>query len=769
MKKLLEPKDSLLTIKYAPDGETLSENPPRFTWMPESDEDIPYRLQVSGDKGFAEDKTESHRNIPYNFFTLDHCLEPGTYYWRYSTEEDGYEYSRARSFTVEEGAARTPLKNREDRYEGVELSHPRIWMNRRQIGEFKERLKEDANYCGFQDFYRASVEKYNGMEFIGEPKPYPGDKRVVSLWRQNYSDCQEALCYIRSLAVGAVMTDDEAMAGKAKRALLTLAGWDTEGPTSRNYNDECSFRVAYALAFGYDWLYDRLTEEEKREVVSKLYVRTRQVASHIIVNSRIHFSLYDSHAVRSLSSVLTPCCIAMLGEAVYAGEESAADARRWLDYTIEYFNVIYTPWGGKDGGWAEGPLYWTTGMAFVIEALNTIKSFFGIDIYKRPFFQMTGDFPYYCNPTDTYRACFSDQSNLGKRPGHKTAFNMRQFAGVSGKGEYNQYFEEVFSREPEIDPDFFNTGWWDFAFDNMVYLHDYRDVKLEAPKKREPVKWFRDIGWVAVNKDGEDPDNHIFFLTKSSPYGCVSHSHGDQNDFVLFAYGEPLAARSGYYVGFNTSMHKDWRRQTRSHNLLLVDGQGQYAGMDKAQQLSAKGQVMEVKEEKNYVYIKENATQAYQINVPQLEDCTREIYFVDQSYFVLVDTVRLSRAARVDWLLHSVFPYEIQKDKFFVRGEKAELEGRFVYCSGGIEDISQTDKFEGVDQWEIEGLPRQHHLDMKTKAAKNHVIVTLLVPSKAGERKVVTPIKDDQGHDVYVYFSYDGNTFSLRTDGNLRY
>lgn len=769
MKKLLEPKDSLLTIKYAPNEETLLENPPRFTWMPESDEDICYRLQISGDKAFPEDGTENFLHIPYNFFTLDHCLEAGTYYWRYSVDEEGYEYSRARSFVVEEDAVKTPLKNRESRYEGVEMSHPRIWLNRRQIEAFKERLKTDGNYCGFRDFYNASVMKYIDMEFVAEPKPYPENKRVVSLWRQSYSDCQEALCYIRSLAVGAVMTDDEIMAEKAKKALLTLASWDTQGPTSRDYNDECSFRVAYALAFGYDWLYDRLTEEEKREVFSKLYTRTQQVASHIIVNSRIHFSLYDSHAVRSLSSVLTPCCIAMLGETVSGSGVEGEDARKWLDYTIEYFNVIYTPWGGEDGGWAEGPLYWTTGMAFVIEALNTIKSFFGIDIYKRPFFQKTGDFPYYCNPTNTYRACFSDQSNLGKCPGHKTAFNMRQFAGVSGKGEYGRYFEEVFKREPEIDPDFFNTGWWDFAFDNMVYCHDYRDVRLDPPKERDLVKWFRDIGWVAINKNAGDPDNHIFFLTKSSPYGCVSHSHGDQNDFVLFAYGEPLAARSGYYIGFNTSMHKDWRRQTKSHNLILVDGQGQYAGMDKAQQLSAKGQVMEVKEEKNYVYIKENATQAYEITVPHMKDYTREIYFVDQSYFVIVDSVELSKAARVDWLLHSIFPYEIRRDKFLVMGERAELEGRFVYCSSGIESLLQTDEFEGVDEKEIKGLPRQHHLDMRTKPAKNHVIVTLLVPSKSGERKVVTPIKDDQGHDVYVYFSCEGNTFSLRTDGDKRY
>ena len=58
---------------------------------------------------------------------------------------------------------------------------------------------------------------------------------------------------------------------------------------------------------------------------------------------------------------------------------------------------------------------------------------------------------------------------------------------------------------------------------------------------------------------------------------------------------------------------------------------------------------------------------------------------------------------------------------------------------------------------------------MRTGKAKNHIIVTLLVPWKQQEKVVVNAIKDDQGHDVYFYFSHDGNTFSLKADGNKRY
>ena len=38
MSRLKEPEETLLSIKYRPDGEAALENPPRFTWMPEGED-----------------------------------------------------------------------------------------------------------------------------------------------------------------------------------------------------------------------------------------------------------------------------------------------------------------------------------------------------------------------------------------------------------------------------------------------------------------------------------------------------------------------------------------------------------------------------------------------------------------------------------------------------------------------------------------------------------------------------------------------------------
>src|SRR5690606_30175747 len=115
----------------------------------------------------------------------------------------------------------------------------------------------------------------------------------------------------------------------------------------------------------------------------------------------------------------------------------------------------------------EGGMYWTTGMAYLIDALNLIKKYMKLDFYQRPFFQKTGDFPLYCYSQDTRRASFGDQSNLGERPGLKTAFNIRQFAGITNNGWYQWYYEQVKAWDTQADTKFYNYGWWDFPFDDM--------------------------------------------------------------------------------------------------------------------------------------------------------------------------------------------------------------------------------------------------------------------------------------------------------------
>tara|TARA_B100000767_G_scaffold161860_1_gene151934 strand:- start:16131 stop:18446 length:2316 start_codon:yes stop_codon:yes gene_type:complete len=744
-----EPKAGRLTIQYSPTADTdVTENPPRFMWIPVVDDDARYALRLSTDPDFSNGNTQVFENLPLNFFTPDTTLEPAQYHWSYATWDGdavASAWSTTRSFTIAEGLAKTPLPSRKTRLEHVALDHPRLWMTNDRLSDFVNAVKADPEYCTWSTFYAKSVLPWMDRDIIREPAGYPDHQRTAPIWRQTYIDLQEVWYAIRHLAIGGRVTGDAAMTARAKEWLLETAGWDPMGVTSRAYTDEWAYRVCNALAWGYDWLHQDLSEDERAIVRTALFERTRDIAEHAILNAKIHLFPYDSHAVRSVSLVIVPACIALLGD------DENDDARDWLNYSIEFLSTVYSPWGDSDGGWAEGTHYWMMGIAYLIDSANRLKSYIGLDLYKRPFFQNTGDFPLFCKAPNTRRATMGDDSTMGDLPCVKTGLNLRQFAGATGNGAYQWYCDENLRTNPGTEMAFYNWGWWDTNFDELVFQTDFPVVEATPPVSG--LRHFKGIGWVGVQHAMDDPDSHIHFVFKSSQFGSISHSHGDQNSFCMSAFGEDMAIQSGHYVAFNSSMHRTWRRQTRSKNAILINGKGQYAEKDKSKAMAATGRILAAETHEDHYLIRGDATGAYQSLSPEVIRAEREIYFVRNSYFVIIDKVDAETPVTVDWLLHANNAYDLGKSSFRNTGNKAGFYGQVVWSEGGKPKISQDTGFADVDTADYEGLPVSTVLKAHYPAAKRHRIATLLVPYKLDAPKRIFNFMDDQGYDADLYFT----------------
>ncbi|SMX31056.1 DUF4962 domain-containing protein [Actibacterium lipolyticum] len=751
-----EPQAGRLTIQYSPTAEQeITENPPRFTWLPVLEDEALYALRITPADGGEE---LQFGPIRWNMFTPDAPLPAGEYSWSYAVCDDAGKplttWSTTRAFTIAEGLPESPLPPREARFAKSVTTHPRLWLDSARLAAFRDAVAKDPTHCAWDVFYEKSVLPWVKRDVMKEPAGYPNHQRIASVWRQTYIDLQEVWYAIRHLAIGGAVTGNEEMTARAKEWLLEVASWDPMGVTSRAYTDEWAYRVNNALAWGYDWLHDDLTEDERATVRTALLARTRDIAEHAINNAKIHLFPYDSHAVRSVSLTLIPACIALLGE------DENDEARDWLNYCIEFLSTVYSPWGDAEGGWAEGTNYWMMGVGYLIDAANRLKSFTGIDLYNRPFLRNTGDFPLFCKAPNTRRATFGDDSTQGDLPCIKTGLNLRQLGGVTGNGAYQWYCEENLRLNPGTEGAFYNWGWWDTNFDEMAFRTDYPEVAATAPEGG--MRHFRGIGWVGVQHEMANPDEHIQFVFKSSPFGSISHSHGDQNAFCLAAYGEDLAIQSGYYVAFNSTMHRQWRRQTRSKNAILINGKGQYAEKDKAKAMAATGRILAAEEREDHIFIHGDATAAYQSLSPEVTMAEREIYFVRNSYFVIVDKVDAETPVTVDWLLHANNPYELGKTSFRNTGKRAGFYGQVVWSEAGKPDITQTTDFPDVDPSDYEGLPVSTFLTARYPAATRHRIATLLVPYKLDKPKRIFNFMDDQGYDADLYFTdADENTFKV--------
>ena len=746
-----EPKAGRLTIQYGPkEGAAISENPPRFSWLPVIEDEAQYVLRLSTDSAYADAKTHVYSGITLNFFTPDQAFPAGDYLWSYAvcdpaTGEATSAWSSNRSFTIAEALPETPLVGRKSRFSAATRAHPRLWLTPDRLSTFRKEIGKDAAHCTWATFFEKSVLPWMDRDIIPEPEGYPNNVRVAPIWRQTYIDCQELLYAIRHLAIGGKVTQDEALLARAKEWLLSAAAWNPTGTTSRSYTDEWAFRVNLALAWGYDWLHDVLTAEERDLVRTALLARTKETADHVIKNANIQLFPFDSHAVRAVSAVLMPAAIALL--------DDAPEAEGWLNYAVEFLFTVYSPWGDSTGGWAEGPHYWMTGMAYLIDAANLLKSYTGINLYERPFFQKTGDFPLYTKAPDTRRATFGDDSTMGDLPAVKIGFNLRQFAGVTGNGAYQWYYEEIKRTNPGTEMAFYNWGWWDFNFDELAYQTDFPIIKAAPPADDDQFRWFKGVGWVAIQHRIHEADNHIQFVMKSSPYGSISHSHGDQNAFCLAGFGEDLAIQSGHYVAFNSTMHQKWRRQTHSKNAILVNGKGQYAGKDKIRAMQSTGQITEAEDRGDHVFIRGDATSAYQTMSPEITSVLRDIYFVNNEYFVIVDSVDANKPVEIDWLLHVNAPMSLGDTTFRYTGEKAGFYGKFLWSEAGSPTLTQETGFPEVDPSEVEGLPVSTRLKATFPAAIRHRVATLLVPYSLSAPRRIFSFLDDQGYDCDLYFT----------------
>jgi|TARA_B110000908_G_scaffold172780_1_gene243169 hypothetical protein len=746
-----EPNAGRLTIQYSPTSDTdVTENPPRFMWIPVIDDVARYVLRISTDPKFPKGNCHVFDDLPLNFFTPYTLLDAGGYHWSYATWDadsgaPSSTWSSARQFTLAAGLAETPLPSRDERLANSAKDHPRLWMTNDRLGDFMADVKADPDHCTWATFYEKSVLPWMDRDIIREPAGYPNHQRTAPVWRQTYIDLQEVWYAIRHLAIGGKVTGDAAMIARAKEWLLEAASWDPMGVTSRAYTDEWAYRVCNAIAWGYDWLHDELSADERAMVRTSLLERTRDIAEHAILNAKIHLFPYDSHAVRSVSLCIVPACIALLGD------DENDEARDWLNYSIEFLSTVYSPWGDSDGGWAEGTHYWMMGIAYLIDSANRLKSYIGLDLYKRPFFQNTGDFPLYCKAPNTRRATMGDDSTMGDLPCVKTGLNLRQFAGATGNGAYQWYCDENLRTNPGTEMAFYNWGWWDTHFDELVFQTDFPVVGATPPQSG--LRHFKGIGWVGVQHAMDDPDSHVHFVFKSSPFGSISHSHGDQNSFCMSAFGEDMAIQSGHYVAFNSSMHRNWRRQTRSKNAILINGKGQYAEKDKSIAMAATGRIIAAEQRDDHYFIHGDATPAYQSLSPEVTRAEREIYFVRNSYFVIVDTVDADEPVTIDWLLHANNPYELGKTSFRNIGDKAGFYGQVVWSESGKPQITQETGFADVDPADYEGLPVSTVLMARYPAATRHRIATLLVPYKLDAPKRIFNFMDDQGYDADLYFT----------------
>jgi len=585
----------------------------------------------------------------------------------------------------------------------VPAQPPRTAVVRAQRDAFKTYCTSGEGARAFNKIKADFDRDYLKLPFPAEPVTYgdPDPKARTSdqadLWRAAQDVCGRVSGVAEAATFIWLVTGEERYLSKAKEFLLKSCAWHfapewkngaVVGATDIYYNDEAHFRLWRKLPMVYDQLRDQLTPAEKQTVLAHFKERGNRSAAWIkkakIENIRRNSIAVDasSHPVRFM---------AMTGLTGLALWDDLPEAREWWRFAYVFYRDQFSPFGGDDGGWAEGSAYWRgtfehAAFQDVLLAIGDPQAYSSEFWKNSPYFALYNVQPY-------LHTIFGDTSNAGRfNLDPNIADYMLHVARVFQNGYFRSYAELCDDKRPRpadrglegLDRTY-PTACEFLARDFIV-----AGKPLPTPKSLGELpshRYFRDVGWVSLHSALGKPGDDIQITFKSSPYGSFSHSHADQNGFILNAFGESLAINSAYREYHGSPIHKEWTRQTKSKNTVLIDGEGQ-----KAQDKTATGNITRFETDKRFVWTAGDATAAYQTTQPKgrVQRVTRDLVFVDGRYVVLRDRVKLSTPGKLSWLLHAEknLAWDDKTSTASIRGVKASLAAKLI--APGITWVANT-------------------------------------------------------------------------------
>lgn len=687
------------------DDEVVSINPPAFSWNGTSGKAVQFELRKK------EDSTVHKVSADRNWLLLNEALAPGRYEWRITGSLDSARKPWS-VFEVPPGVTEWAVPPASMLLERARAKQRPRSLNPEALRAKAERKASVLEELGrtVRDWSGASPLQESALRFKSSAAAGGQDSPKMAIQKVVFAEEDKIL----QAALVALSTGNRQALAEAKRRALNMAELDPVGVTSFAAHDHGGRSVAWTLALVYDWLYPELTETERSRLVGAVSARLTEMLGKVR-----HFGLddgrlldahpYDSHGAVTLARVSVICT-------VMAGVAPEFDA--CFRNTVPRYLMWPVPWGRDDGGYANGTNYaqWDTAYSHLL-VWDFLRESIGVDVAATPWAQGYGKFITYFLPPGTPTGLFGDGAEKNWR--NAWATQARAYAARVPSPLADWYVRNQFGEDETSLP---------------VLLAPYRDwgaVEKALPVGTPDALHVPSIGWVAMHSSLADRGrNSVYF--KSSPYGSFSHSHADQNGFVINAAGQPLAIDSGYYDYYDSPHWRGWYKQTRAHNTVTFDGgQGQLHDT-----MAAKGKITQFETTPVFDLVTGDATQAYG---GALTRAVRSMVYVRPGTLLVFDSLESSTPHSWEWNLHALKAMKV-KDRRSVEIEQGGERLCVAVPYGPEVDFSQTDQFmvpPGGD------YPRQWHGTFRT-ADKSKVLRMLTLLSVNCEGSTLE-MKNDQG------------------------
>ena len=684
--KQFRQKRSPSSIFPAPEnGEVVELNPPSLQWVAEPGVSL-YRVRV---ERLPQQETVAAGTTAYNYFRIRRLLAPGRYRWNVASGDAELGW---REFEVPASARPFLVPSAREVLARVPDIHPRHIHYRADLPELRERHKPQL------EIIRRNVKLALSQGFMRYPDFYRPDGRID--YRRAFDESRQY--FDRNLvacALAFLLLDDREAGQYAHEAVLRLCEWNPAGPASvyGQWGDEIGLSICRVLPAVLDWTWHLYTPQELKWAANTLARHAEQLWE------RVTGEEFLAHPGNSHVGRLP----GYLGEAalVLYGTIPDETAERWLNYALEVYGSIFPHYGGRDGGWAEGPFYASSYTKWYLPFFFAVERHCGFSFLEKPFYRRVSQFFLHFAPPGQEAHPFGD----GNWP---TADEWPGFQAQDPFGVYAERFGPPEAREFSRQL----TG----AIDRYE-LH-LLDVIRPRPPHPEPDAagpasdsyCSRDTGLLSMRRCVADPVHDVAVLARCSCYGTPSHQHADQGNFAVLAAGKALIAPSGSFgYIFGEPHHRDWTQQTVGHNCILADGKGQ--PKDSAE---AVGVILDFQDDGRLCRAEFDLSAAYRM----LTNYTRTLEFDREALLLRVtDELEAPGETVIDFRLHSYARPAAEKELVRLSRFPASAEIR-LRSTAGTGTFSWTDRFRhpgGGPEYPLgRQLCNQYHLNWRFPACR---------------------------------------------------
>ena len=436
----------------------------------------------------------------------------------------------------------------------VPKTHPRLFINKAGDADFCRGIETDPVLSKVFARVQATADKMLALPTIKRKKT---GKRLLSISRL----CLKRVFY---LSISYRVTKDRKYALRAQEEMLAAAGFSDWNPS--HFLDVGEMTAA--LAIGYDWLYDVLTEEARKTIKAAIVVKGLKT------------SLKGGWWVKTANNWNQVCHGGLTLGSLAVLEDEPELAAQIIERAIK--NVPramheYSP----DGAYPEGPGYWKYGTTYNVIFIAALESVLGTDfgLAKSKGFLQCSD--YYLHATGPAGLYFN-YSDCGSRGGVAPA--MYWFA--SKRKKPSLLWHEKVELKRFLDSKIRYKGSSNRMFPFLLLWGGSVVAGTIEPKT---MHWTgKGPTPVAMHRSGWKTPDEIYVGVKAGSPGA-NHGHMDIGSFVLDASGVRWAVDLGAqsYHSLESKgirlwgKHQDsqrwsvFRLNSLSHNILVVNGKPQ--------------------------------------------------------------------------------------------------------------------------------------------------------------------------------------------------